>query len=172
MSLLVAAFPEIAEEDFNRIQSYRKENDSLFHVVKPHFTIVFPANNITAEAFIDEIRKLAEGQTVIDFEITNTLVHKDDFRDHYHEFLVLGKGNEEIIQLHDRLYAGLLLPYLRADIKYIPHISIGNSTDRDICEQRISSFNTTPIRGRISELTIADYSNNVVLELMKIRLCV
>jgi hypothetical protein len=39
--------------------------------------------------------------------------------------LLLREGNEKAIALHDELYTGILAPYLRRDIEYIPHISIG-----------------------------------------------
>lgn len=170
MALLVAVFPGISAEDHHWIQAYREENDSLFTIVQPHFTIVFPVNDIEQTAFINEIRHLAKDQPAISFEITNTVVRKDDFRDHYHEFLIPCKGNKEIIELHDRLYAGLLQPHLRADLEYVPHISIGNSASREICERRLNNVKIKPFKGRISELTILAYENNVVSELSRISL--
>jgi hypothetical protein len=41
------------------------------------------------------------------------------------------KGNEEAIALHDELYTGMLSPYLRRDIEYIPHIGIGLFVRKD-----------------------------------------
>jgi len=45
--------------------------------------------------------------------------------------LLLKKGNEEAIALHDELYTGILAPYLRRDIEYIPHIGIGLFVRKD-----------------------------------------
>jgi hypothetical protein len=46
-------------------------------------------------------------------------------------FLLLKEGSEEAIALHDELYTGILSPYLRRDIKYIPHIGIGLFVKKD-----------------------------------------
>jgi len=46
-------------------------------------------------------------------------------------FLLLKKGNEEAIALHDELHSGMLSPYLRRDIEYIPHIGIGLFVRKD-----------------------------------------
>ena len=43
MTLVVLAYPEIAESDYERIQNFRKHHDELYYrVVEPHFTLVFP----------------------------------------------------------------------------------------------------------------------------------
>ena len=41
-------------------------------------------------------------------------------------FLALSDGNAEMIDLHNRLYTGLLAPFLRSDIEYIPHVGLGH----------------------------------------------
>jgi hypothetical protein len=46
-------------------------------------------------------------------------------------FLLLREGNQKAIALHDELYTGILSPYLRTDIEYIPHIGIGLFVRRD-----------------------------------------
>ena len=60
-------------------------------------------------------------------------IHIGGFRkswDHW-LFLLLRKGNEEAIALHDELYTDILSPYLRRDIEYIPHIGIGLFVRKD-----------------------------------------
>jgi hypothetical protein len=45
--------------------------------------------------------------------------------------LLLKKGNKEAIALHDELYTGMLSPYLRRDIKFIPHVGVGLFVKKD-----------------------------------------
>jgi 2'-5' RNA ligase len=45
--------------------------------------------------------------------------------------LLLKEGNEKVIALHDELYTEILAPYLRKDIKFIPHIGIGLFVRKD-----------------------------------------
>jgi hypothetical protein len=50
MALAVINYPTISEKDFQWIQSIREKYDKLFYyVVKPHFTLVFPIENISLE---------------------------------------------------------------------------------------------------------------------------
>jgi hypothetical protein len=45
--------------------------------------------------------------------------------------LVLKEGNEKVITLHDELYTGILSPYLRRDLEFIPHIGLALFARRD-----------------------------------------
>ena len=173
MALLVLAFPVIDPKDFEWIQSWRKKNDEPFYkIVAPHFTIVFAVDDKTEEEFIEEIEARAGGFSKIEFEIKKAILHKDEFKEYYHEFLIPGKGYEEIVALHDRLYAGNLLPHLRRDIEYIPHIGIGNSKDKLKCEQAVDDLNShgLSINGSIASLTIVAYSNQVVERIKEMKL--
>jgi hypothetical protein len=39
--------------------------------------------------------------------------------------LVLKEGRQQVLDLHDALYADILSPYLRKDLPYIPHVALG-----------------------------------------------
>ena len=174
MSLLVIAFPVIKAKDFEWIQSFRKANDLLYYqVVDPHFTFVFPVLDKAEQEFIQEIAMQAKDIPPINFEIVKAICHKDELQKGlYHQFLIPGKGNTEIIALHDKLYSGILAPGLRTDIPYIPHIGIGNSKNKDQCGQAVDELNTQPIdiSGSIKNLTVVQYLNNKVTPLIEIQL--
>src|SRR5258705_13519269 len=104
MSLLVLAFTVLDPKHFDWIQSWREKNDDLFGVVAPHFTIAFAFDDEPEEGFIKEIEDQAKGFGEIEFEIKRAMIHKDEFIDIYHQFLVPGKGYDEIVSLHDKLY--------------------------------------------------------------------
>jgi len=38
---------------------------------------------------------------------------------------MLKKGREQVRELHDELYKGPLTEFLRSDIPYIPHVTVG-----------------------------------------------
>ena len=46
---------------------------------------------------------------------------------HTNEYLFLNvkRGNDELIALHDKLYSGVLAPYLTAQETYFPHLTGG-----------------------------------------------
>ena len=171
MAFLVLAFPSLNDEYFNWIQSYRRENDSLLYkVVDPHFTVIFPLNEMAKNEFVDEIYRQSEGLRPIDFEINKTILHKDPIEEFYYEFLVPEKGYENIINMHDKLYSEKLLPFLRNDIEYIPHITIGKSRDINKSKYRLKNLITPVIKGQIKELTIANFENNKVSKIAVINL--
>ncbi|GMA64196.1 2'-5' RNA ligase [Alicyclobacillus fastidiosus] len=46
-------------------------------------------------------------------------------------FLNVKVGNDEIIQLRDKLYTGILRPYLNRSLTYIPHLTVGRIKDKE-----------------------------------------
>ena len=168
MAFLALAYPLISETDFNWLQAYRMENDELFYgKVAPHFTIVFPVSNMTQKQFVNEIEKQLDGISKINFEINSAITHKDNFSDYYFQFLIPAKGYEEIVRFHDKLYSDNLLLNWKRDVEYIPHITIGDSTDENKCSSETGRLNTSglSVSGQIKNLTAAKYEYGIVTNL-------
>lgn len=164
MKLLVIAYPELSKKDFSSIESFRKENDRMFSIVRPHFTFVFPSENITIPDLIHELDLLLEHEKAIFFSLRCASLCKDDFNDYYHCFLVPDEGFSQIVKLHDKLYSRLLKRELRLDINYLPHIGVGNSKDPLHCKRMVDKWNEKDfeINGTISYLTIIKYENETI----------
>lgn len=45
------------------------------------------------------------------------------------------QGKEQIEELHDKLYTGPLLPLLRKDIPYIPHVTVGRKESSQLATE-------------------------------------
>jgi len=160
MALLVLAYPELAENDYELIQKFRKENDELFYqAVEPHFTFVFPVFDFKKKEFIKEIRTQSKSFTKINFIIRCSTINKDSFGEYYHAFLVPDEGYSNIVKLHDKLYSNELLENLRLDIDFVPHIGVGNNLSASKCKLMVDSWNVKQfeIKGKIKELHIVDY---------------
>lgn len=173
MSLLLLTYPELSVEDYNKIQSFRKLNDELYYnVVNPHFTLVFPTTVFTAEELISETRLKTRSTKRIYFTLNKAVVVKDDFSDYYLVFLVADEGRNDITVLHDILYSDKLFAELRTEIPYLPHITIGNSLHKKVCEVMAESWNKNVerIEGTISILTIAQYNNQTVKTIEEVKL--
>jgi hypothetical protein len=173
MALLVLAYPELSKSDFEKIQNYRKDHDELhYRVIEPHFTFVFPVFDITQNDFIKEVEARAQNVAAFDFTIRCATVSKDAFSDYFHSFLVPDQGYSNVVKLHDKLYSEKFLRNLRLDIDYIPHIGIGNSKDKFFCKKMADEWNSSDflIEGRISNLSIVNYENNVVSHLKRLDL--
>jgi 2'-5' RNA ligase len=165
MALVVIAYPELLKHDLDKIQVYRKNYDELqFHFVSPHFTLVFPVPDISADSFVTEVKKQATGLTTIPFSGFNAVTNKDPFSDYYYCFLVPKGGYSEIVTLHDRLYSDVLNPYLRKDIAYVPHLTIGNNKDEMIIKKMANKWNEreSSIAGSIGAIDICSFENSTV----------
>lgn len=164
MAYLVIAYPDLSSHHFTQLQSYRQKNDDLFTIIEPHFTFVFPMNDIYKVDFVNEIKAKSKAFKKIDFAIRCATVHKDSFSEHFYTFLVPDEGYSSMVKLHDKLYSGNLKDNLRLDIAFVPHIRIGNSIDKNLCKQMVNDWNHTDflISGTISKLTIVKFENNVV----------
>lgn len=173
MGFLVIAYPALDESDFEKIQEFRKHKDALyFTVIEPHFTFVFAENNIPKDNFIAEAQKRLTGIEKIDFTIRGATLHKDELSDYFNVFLVLGEGYSDMIKLHDALHKDLFRMNHRQDIEYTPHITIGNSTNKQTCQTMVDEWNKQEIeiKGSISHVTIIEYKNRVATNLQKIEL--
>lgn len=172
MNLHVVAYPEIAPVDYELIQSFRRDHNTLYKVIEPHFTIVFSVPDMNAEDFIGEIKKYAETVPVIRFCIRCAVINKDSFSNNYDAFLVPDEGYSNIVKLHDRLYSGMLSRYHRLDVSYIPHLSVANSPDATIIKTLVDELNEKQfvVNGVISELDVINYENRVVTTIDKVAL--
>jgi len=173
MGLLVVAYPNLKEEDYNRIQQFRKKHDELYYsIIEPHFTIVFPVFDSYENEFINEIEEKSKDIKKFNFTIRCATINKDAFSEYYHIFLVPDEGYSHIVKLHDVLYSELLFKNLRLDIDFIPHIGIGNSKNKYTCKKLADQWNSVDfsISGSITKLTAIEYSNNRIKKLHTFKL--
>ena len=102
MAFLVVAYPEISKTDFEEIQNFRSQHDALYyHLVQPHFTIVFPIDNIPENVFRAEVISKAKTFSKFSFVLRSAVVNKDAFSNQFHIFLVPDEGFSALIKLHD-----------------------------------------------------------------------
>jgi 2'-5' RNA ligase len=170
MKLLAVAYPELNEKDYQLIESYRREHDTLYEIIRTHFTLVFPVKDFSEKIFTAEIKNQLKGIDPFSFFIRSATINKDAFTENYYAFLVPDEGHSNIIKMHDKLYSGRLFPYQRLDIDFIPHITIGNSTNIMACKKMVDDWNSGDfeISGRITSLDIVNYEQATTLEKIKL----
>ena len=172
MNLHVVAYPELSTTDRELIQAVRKDHNTLYNVIKPHFTIVFSVPHMSSLDFIAEIKKQIGNTGIIPVTIRCAIINKDSFSDYFDAFLVPDEGFSQVLGLHDKLYSGLLARYHRVDISYIPHMSIANSKDVYAIKKIADEWNkkNLVIQGTISSLDIINYENRTITTIEKIQL--
>lgn len=162
MSLLVLAYPKTSRKDYDWVQQFRKLYDDNYKIVEPHFTIIFPVSDIPLKTFVGEIREKTQHERVIPFSIDRTIAYGDILHDHWHIFLIPGKGYRPIVELHDQLYSGTLKRNLQNDIPYIPHLTIGTLKEAAKCKELSEQINSNLRRfsGMINQLDIISFQDN------------
>lgn len=114
----IVHYPEI---DTEKIELFRKKHDPTYKLIRSHITVVFRVDqSVSVQSLFDHVRTVLEHWRSFDIELSGFTKSWDHWL-----FLTLTKGNEKVTRLHDELYEGILAPYLRTDIEYIPHIGLG-----------------------------------------------
>ncbi|MBY9004862.1 MAG: 2'-5' RNA ligase family protein [Candidatus Lokiarchaeota archaeon] len=106
-----------------KLETFRKKYDPHYTLIKSHITLIFPINDtlISRKSLSDHIKSIVNNWKPFNIELRGFTKSWDHWL-----FLMVKNGNKEMIQLHDELYQGILSPYLRNDLEYIPHISLGH----------------------------------------------
>jgi 2'-5' RNA ligase superfamily protein len=125
MRLLVIGYPTMDTQHVAWIHGIRRHYPELsWSVVAPHFTLVFPLTGVEPVVLSRHIANEAAAWPAVRFVLRSSILIKDDSSANTHILLVPDEGSSEIVKLHDRLYTGLLFPYLRLDIRFSPHITM------------------------------------------------
>jgi 2'-5' RNA ligase len=116
----IILFPSF--DNINIINKIREKYDSLANCIPPHITIVFPFDSdISIDDLKSHVNKVLKGTKKFNVQLKD---FTGDYRDGY-LFLNVKKGNDNIIELHDKLYSGILEHYLFGKIIYCPHLTVG-----------------------------------------------
>jgi hypothetical protein len=115
-------YPKFDRKTEKNIAVFRRKYDPFVDYWEPHIPFIFPVpcSEVEETKLIEHIETVLKKWEPFPIRIRGF----EKSWDHW-LLLLLKEGNEEAIALHDELYTGILWPYLRRDIEYIPHIGIG-----------------------------------------------
>jgi 2'-5' RNA ligase len=107
--------------DFRRIDQLRSKYDPQFHLIAPHITIMFPApDSIGGRGLVSHIESVLRHWEPFPICMKGFQRSWDEYL-----FLVLNKGEADVIRLHDEIYTGLLSEYRDEAPPFIPHVTLG-----------------------------------------------
>lgn len=151
------AYPDLEDGDRDWIEAVRAKSDPQATRLGVHFTLVFPAE-ASAPAVVAEVSEIAKSTRPMRFSIREARVVPDVLGDGAHVFLVPDEGRDEIAKLHDQLYEGVMRPHLRADIPFIPHMTVAAGPDLAWCESvaRGLGLDRRTVRGVLRSLDIVN----------------
>ncbi len=115
--LAVVYFPKI---NSNAIDKFRRKYDPGWKIIPPHITIVFPVSDISENQLAEHVERISKEVKPFPIVLSGLIKSFDDYL-----FLQVKEGDEEIVNLHEKLYSGILAPYLQTDIPFSPHITLG-----------------------------------------------
>jgi 2'-5' RNA ligase len=113
------------------IDKIREQFDPLSNHVRPHITLVFPfESSISTSNLKEHISTALSDVAPFNIEL-NKVIPNNNFGRYL--FLNVQKGNHAIIELHKKLYTGIVQEYYPKWLKetrFLPHMTVG-SFDND-----------------------------------------
>lgn len=115
-------FPPLPPD--NKIETFRGHHDPLATRIPAHVTLVFPfPTNLTSTQWASHIKRIVGNWPRLPVSFRDIESIQDEFT-----VLMLRDKSEAVIALHDKLYSGVLKPFLRTEMEYRPHITLGRVT--------------------------------------------
>ncbi|MFL0269315.1 2'-5' RNA ligase family protein [Candidatus Clostridium radicumherbarum] len=152
------------------IDKIRDQCDPLANHVRPHITLVFPFDSDTKTTELKEHISTVLSN-ITPFEIfLNGITPTNNFGKYL--FLNIQKGSEEIIEIHKRLYTGILENYFPDWLKgktFLPHMTIGNFDNEEKFQIAIKDTRniTDSFKTIVNEISveIIDENEDSIIEL-------
>lgn len=107
--------------DTKLINDLRRKYDPQVDLIEPHITFVFLVpESVGEETLVRHIEGVLSNWRRFPIHLKGLQKSWDHWL-----FLILAAGNENVTRLHRELYSGVLAPYHRPDIEFVPHVGLG-----------------------------------------------
>lgn len=112
-------------DGLDQIEQLRLRFDPLASRIDPHITLVFPFESaLSADQLRAHMQQAIQGMAPFPMRLQGITGHGGEYL-----FLNVVRGVDRLSELHDRLYSGPLAAYLRPEIPYHPHVTVGRLAD-------------------------------------------
>ena len=151
IQLCILLFPEVTNR--SQIDLYRARFDPLAKKIDPHVTLVFPftPTSLKGDALAHYAAERIKGIGPFTLEASTPAVI-----DKGYVYLGIDSGAKQIRRMHSSLYDGPLGSFLRTDVDYMPHITIGRYADgrTELAAREAAERLSGPFRAHIREMVI------------------
>lgn len=145
-----------------RIAQFRAAHDPLATHVAPHVALVYPFHaNLSVAQLESHIKHVSAGWPVLPVTFRG-IAHAASGAGLF-TLLQCDMRREALTALHDRLYRGPLAGFLRPDLAYEPHITIGRDGTPAALEATIADAELRlreSVRATLRELTVVRYNDD------------
>lgn len=127
----IMIFPEF--ENIEKINDIRNKYDPLVKLVLPHITLVFPFEVELSDGELHlHIKEVLKNVKRFELELSGFSKKEDKYGNYL--FLNMIKGMEEIKEIHQKLYVGVLKDF-KCEDEYIPHMTVGKLSSKELLEE-------------------------------------
>ena len=138
---MVYALVHYPAVDTQHIDALRRKYDPQVDLISPHITLLFPVpDSIGESSLVSHLEHVLSNSASFPIHLRGL----EQSADHY-LFLLFQEGRAEVIHLHDQIYTGILAPYLRTDLPYVPHVTLGSFVDAEVCSQALRDVGCVPL---------------------------
>jgi 2'-5' RNA ligase len=117
----VAWFPRFDGQE--QVEAFRARHDPMAALIPAHLTLVFPFPTALTRLQVEtHVKRVVSRWPAVPVTFRAVRMHANEF-----VFLMAARGAESLTALHDRLYTRSLLPHLRRDLPYEPHITLARN---------------------------------------------
>jgi 2'-5' RNA ligase len=163
--LVIVSRLEIGPADRKWIEGIRRDHDPQRAIIDAHFTHVFPFASSPIAEVISHAAAIAASTDVVSFQLSKVAAVRDSTAPRTLVFLLPTEGELEIRRLHDRLYSGFLAPMLRADIPFVPHVTVAAFDRNDEAERMANDLQPFNISGKLTAMDLLAFDGTTVTEL-------
>jgi 2'-5' RNA ligase len=161
---------DISPGDRRRVEAIRARHDPQYGRVEPHFTLVFPVQDVGEAIIARRVEAVAAATPAIAFRLNAARVTPDALTPRTHIVLTPNAGGDAIRALHDALYRGDLAASLRADIPYEPHVTVGAFERLADAEAACAGIGPVDIAGHLRVLQIVSADGGEIGRLREVPL--
>ncbi len=170
MPLLIVAPLEAAPPDLRRLEAIRGRHDPQHAIIAAHVTLVFGFETPDEATAAAHLATIVAHQGAIALRLSSFVAVPDALGGRSHVFAVPDQGRAEIEDLHDRLYAGPLAGGLRADIPFIPHVTVAARDHHDEAEDLVRELGRIGMPARLPCLDLIAFDGAQVTPLRRFAL--
>jgi 2'-5' RNA ligase len=156
----IVIFPKFNE--LHLIHQLRVQFDPLVNIIEPHITLVFPfESTLSAERLQTHIRQAVQGIGSFPIQLHDITGSEGEYL-----FLNVKRGNDQLIELHDRLYSSVLAGYLLVEHAFIPHLTVGRLANKPAFLSALEEARkvSTVFQTVIEEVTVYQVGGNPAIE--------
>ena len=153
---VIVIFPKFERLDL--IEQIRSMFDPLAASVKAHITLVPPFEaDVSSEQLHSHIEQVIQNIQPFSVTLQGITGHEGEYL-----FLNVKRGNDELIELRDKLYSGILANHLLPQYTYVPHLTVGRLPDQKLFLEAVTTAQevTAIFETQIYEVSVYNVQSN------------